>query len=90
MSVDIESLIIDDGQDSKQLVKEKGYPGSVKFRAGDIRDLNLWIGYDPECNNPYHGQVWGNPRHNHFTQSQKKNLRKISKWHVKINNAFIV
>ena len=47
MSVDIESLIVQAGEDPKEYVTTPKYTGSVAFSAGAARDLRLRVGYHP-------------------------------------------
>lgn len=85
MSVDIESLIIENDHDPKEYVTTPIFTGSVSFLASDVRELELRIGYDPISENPYHGEVWGNnQRPNRFSNSQKKKLKAASKWYVEL------
>lgn len=86
MSVDIEKLILEDGQEPKQFVTTPTFTGSVSFSAKEIRDLNLRIGYDPRPENPYHGEVWGERRPNRFSKGQKNTLLSTAKWYVKLDN----
>lgn len=90
MSVDVETLIVKSGLDPKNYVKTPVFTGAVAFSAGDVRALNLMVGYDPLEENPYHGEVWGNTKPNHFSGSQKKGLRQVSKWYVELPDVDIV
>jgi len=89
MSVDIESLIINNGCDPKEYVTTPTFTGSVSFFAGDARKLDLVIGYDPISENLFHGEVWGSKRPSRFSNSQKRRLMAISKWYVKLENIFL-
>ncbi len=84
MSVDIEALIVAAGIDPKEFVTTPVYTGSVILSAQAIRDLKLWIGYDPISGNPYHGQVWLPESKNNFTGSQKSGLANAAAWYVEI------
>lgn len=86
MSVDVEALIIADGHDPKEYVTTPVFIGSVAFSAGVARALDLRVGYDPIPKNPYHGEVWGNPRPNRFSNSQKKGLMAASAWYVELKD----
>lgn len=86
MSVDIEALILDGGDDPKQYVITPIFTGSVAFSADNARNLGLKIGYDPIPENPCHGEVWGSPRANRFSSSQKKGLLAASEWYVEIED----
>jgi hypothetical protein len=84
MSVDIEKLILAAGLDPRQYVTTPKYIGSVAFSAGSARAAKLFVGYDPLPENPFHGEVWGNPRPDRFTGTQKKKLAAASEWYVQI------
>ena len=85
MSVDIESLMIADGQDPRVYVTTPVFLGSVSFYAADIRGLQLRVGYDPIPGNPYHGEVWGGfERPNRFTSAQSRGLAAAARWYVEI------
>lgn len=90
MSVDILGLIVQAGLEPKGFVTTPVFTGSVKFTADFIRKLDLWIGYEPNLpDNPYHGEVWGNPRPNRFTDGQKKALLRGCDWYVEIPDVIL-
>lgn len=74
MSVDIEAQIVQANLDPREYVTTPVFTGAVSFVAGAVRALNLRIGYDPIDENPYHGEVWGNPRPNRFKKFTKKGI----------------
>ena len=88
MSVDIEALMLADHIDPKTFVTTPGFTGSVVFSAGDIRDLGLWVGYDPISanpgakGNPYHGEVWTAAPSKRFSNTQSSGLAKAAQWYV--------
>jgi hypothetical protein len=84
MSVDIESLLVAAGIDPKGFVTTPVYIGSVAFSAISIRNLHLWIGFDPVPNNAFHGQVWPTQPKRNFTDSQKSGLANAAAWYVEI------
>lgn len=84
MSVDIENLINRAGKDPRIYVKTPVFIGSVAFLARDIRALELWIGYDPVPDNPYHGEVWTKVEKKSFTETQKKGLANSARWYVEL------
>ncbi|WP_254693981.1 hypothetical protein [Sulfitobacter sp. D7] len=90
MSVDIEAKIIAAGVEPAEFVTTPVFTGSVQFSANSIRNLNLWIGYEPVDDNPHHGEVWGNPRPNKFTNGQKRGLRQEATWYVQLENVELV
>jgi len=90
MSVDLEANIIAANLDPKEYVTTPIFTGSVSFLAGAARGLNLWVGYDPIPDNPYHGEVWGNPRPNRFSGSQKKGLHNACEWYVPLVGVEII
>ncbi len=73
MSVDLQKLIEEAGLDPKTYVLSPPWIGAVRFTAGGLRTEGLIVGYDPEANNPYHGQVWGN-----FSKQIQKRLAAIA------------
>ncbi len=89
MSVDVEARIIADDLDPHEYVTTPVFTGSVSFLASAARALNLWIGYDPIPDNPYHGEVWGNPRPNRFSGGQKKGLQNACEWYVPLEGVEI-
>ena len=84
MSVDIEQAILAAGIDPKNFVTTPVYTGSVVFLAQAVRDLNLWIGFDPVPDNAYHGQVWPTEPKRNFTEIQKSGLANSAAWYVEI------
>ncbi len=91
MSVDIEKLIVDSGNDPEEYVTTPKYIGSVAFTAQSIRDLDLMVGYNPVDGNPHHGEVWGaGGRPNKFSNSQKRGLIAAAEWYVQIHDVEII
>ena len=90
MSVDIESLIVAAGEDPHAYVTTPVFTGSVALPAGEVRALDLWIGYDPIVDvpdvqdNPYHGGVWSKTEKNSFSERQKSGLAKLARWYVEL------
>ena len=89
MSVDIEALIMADGENPRNVVTTPVFVGSISFAAGAARALDLQIGYDPLPDNPYHGEVWGISRPNRFSKGQKNGLIAASSWYVEIEDVDI-
>ena len=89
MSVDIEALLLAAGLAPMTYVTTPVFTGSVSFSAGSIRALGLWIGYDPLDGNLYHGEVWGHPRPNRFSTSQKAGLAAAAVWYVEVEGVEI-
>jgi hypothetical protein len=79
MSVDIQAEIEKAGLDAKQYVTTPRWTGSILFQAGQLRNEDFQVGYDPLPGNPYHGEVWGN-----FSRSRQKRLLDLSEWFVEI------
>jgi hypothetical protein len=79
MSVDIEKLIVESGQDPRVFVTTPRWTGSVFFHARPLRDLQLMVGYNPVDENPFHGEVWGIS-----SRSTQRKLKNIYVWYVKI------
>ena len=59
MSVDLQRLIEEAGLDAKVYVVSPPYIGAVRFTCGALRSEGFNVGYDPEPENLYHGEVWG-------------------------------
>lgn len=96
MSVDIESLMIEQNVTPKVFVTTPIYTGSVAFTAQSIRKINLWVGYDPIRNvagipdNPYHGEVWAKTQKKNFSDAEKTGLAKLASWYVKLPDVDLV
>lgn len=96
MSVDIERLIVGAGVNPQEYVTTPVFTGSVALRAGDVRALGLWVGYDPiegvhyVPDNPYHGEVWSPTERKNFTDSQKSALAHLAQWYVPLPNVDLV
>ena len=58
--------------------------------AGKVRELDLWVGYDPVKDvpdvpdNPHHGEVWATKPKKSFTNAQKNGLAKLARWYVEL------
>lgn len=89
MSIDIEALIISDGQDPKRFVTTPTFTGSVVFTAGAARDLGLLVGYHEVPDNKYHGEVWGSNRPNRFSKRQRNGLLASSEWYVELDGVLL-
>ncbi|TIN38842.1 MAG: hypothetical protein E5Y10_25000 [Mesorhizobium sp.] len=84
-SVDIESLIIEQGDDPTVYVTTPRWIGSIRYEAGNLHTAGFCIGWDPLPDNPCHGAVWGT-----FTNDQIRNvLPKMASWLVPINGVDI-
>ena len=86
MSVDIEALIADGGNDPADYVTSEDFPGAVAFSAAEIRALDLMVGYSPIPENPYHGEVWRKTEARRFTGTQQNGLRDAATWYVEIED----
>lgn len=84
MSIDLQRQIEEAGIDAREFVTTPCWTGSVIFKAGDLRNEEFKVGFDPITDNPYHGQVWGN-----FTNGKKKRMRRFCVWFVPIDNVSI-
>jgi hypothetical protein len=73
MSVDLQKLIEEAGLDPKSYILSPPWIGAVWFTAGSLRAEGLMVGYDPDLDNPYHGQVWGT-----FTSKTPKRLAALA------------
>jgi hypothetical protein len=79
LSIDIEKVAHELGLDPKGSMNRGVFLGAISLKAKDYRDEQLMVGFDPEKDNPCHGQVWGNPGN----KKRKRLLRKAS-WYVEI------
>ena len=84
LSVDLKRQIEEAGLDARQYVTDARWLGSIYFTAGALRENGFLVGSDPLPNNPYHGEIWGS-----FTTAQKKILRPLCRWFVRIDNVEI-
>lgn len=84
MSVDLQKQIEDAGLDAQAFVTSPFWIGSVRFKAGQLRNEEFKVGYDPSRKNPYHGEVWGS-----FTESKRRRLKELCEWFVPIENVSI-
>jgi hypothetical protein len=80
MSVDIERLITEAGQDVPAHVTTPPWIGSIRVTAALLRGYDLQVGFSPLPTNPFHGEAWGK-----ITKKQSKALRLASTWIVEIN-----
>lgn len=78
MSIDLERQIIEAGLVPRDYVTTPRWIGSVVFKAGDLRNEGLRIGFHPLPDNPYHGEVWG------LTSSHARRLKGLATWYVSI------
>ena len=96
MSVDIESLIVDAGEDPHTYVTTPVFTGSVALPAGKVRALDLLVGYEPikdvpnVQDNPHHGEVWAKTERKSFSEAQKSGLAKAARWYVELPDVDIV
>lgn len=81
MSIDLQQQIEEAGIVARTFVTTPTWTGSILFKAGQLRAEGFLVGYDPETDNPYHGQVWGN-----FTKAKVRKLRCLCVWFVLIEN----
>jgi hypothetical protein len=79
MSVDLESFILESGQDPRAFVTTPLWRGSVCFQVGVLRGEGLQVGYHPMDGNKFHGEVWGATK-----RSQQKRLQDLAAWYVPI------
>ena len=96
MSVDVLGLINAANVDAHTFVTTPVYTGSVSFTVSVARAAKLWVGFDPlvetseDAANPYHAEVWGNPRPDRISKGQQKALLRICMWFVEIRGLLIV
>lgn len=79
LSVDLEALILSDELDPRKIVSAPEWLGTVSLTAGEFRSEDYQVGYDPQPENIYHGEVWG-----HFSRGRRKRLLGIAQWYVEI------
>jgi hypothetical protein len=58
MSVDIVEWMVADQLDELHFLSDPTH-GAVRIRVGDLRALDLKVGWDPDGGHKYHGAVWG-------------------------------
>lgn len=80
MSVDLEAPIIEAGLDVGNYVTSPLWTGSIRFTAGELRQEELQVGFDPLPMNPYHGAVWGQ-----FSRGKQRRLLSIATWLVPVS-----
>ncbi|WIY54118.1 hypothetical protein O9Z70_06250 [Devosia sp. YIM 151766] len=77
LSVDLETQLLEDGEDPVTYVAKPPFIGSVVFPAGDVRALGFKVGFNPlPPDLPHHGEIWGVQ-----TKSQKRALQQRATWH---------
>ena len=92
MSVDVLGLMRSAQIDPVAFVTSPKYTGSVAFPAGVARGVGMRVGYDPldatatDPANPYHAEIWGNPKPEKFSKAQQKALMSACNWFVEIPN----
>ena len=103
MSVEIESLIKQDGKNPQNHIKTyKKFLGAVylnveevrnaEFEVGDRKNrkvIGFQVGRTPNSNSQYHGDVWGKGQINYGKPGMKK-LRSICEWCVPIPGVTIL
>lgn len=83
MSIDLESWIEGAGLDARQFVTTPRWAGSVRLVAGDLREANCQVGWDPLertsefPDNPYHGEVWGIA-----DKEKQREVHQLAEWYV--------
>jgi hypothetical protein len=58
MSVDLVRWMAEDGFPELYYLADDTV-GAKRIRVGDLRDLGLQVGWDPDGGHPHHGAVWG-------------------------------
>lgn len=58
MSVNIEEWMIADCLDPLHYLEDQSH-GATRINVGDLRAQGFQVGWDPQPNNPHHGEVWG-------------------------------
>lgn len=86
LSIDVLKLMEKDGVDAEEFVTTPKYTGSVLLHVSEIRKEELWVGYEPVQDNPYHGEVWRQPSGGSFSRGVKRRLQKSASWFVPIPN----
>lgn len=84
LSVDLQRQIEEAGQDARTFVTTPRWVGSIRFEAAQLRELAFMVGYSPQTDNPFHGEVWGT-----FSRANQKLLRQRCVWFVQIDNVSI-
>lgn len=84
MSVNLQNEIEQANIDARAYVSSPPWLGAVRFEAGQLRAIELIVGYDPLPGDPHHGEVWGN-----FSKGKKRQLLNIANWFVAIDGVSI-
>jgi|JI10StandDraft_1071094.scaffolds.fasta_scaffold75475_2 hypothetical protein len=59
VSLDIEKLIVEQGQQPAQYVTSPKHPAAISWSVGALRQqAECFVGYDPLPDNPAHGAAW--------------------------------
>ncbi|KRE02623.1 hypothetical protein ASE61_15205 [Bosea sp. Root670] len=85
MSVDLEPSIIEAGTDPREHVTSPKWIASVRFTVEQLRSLELQVGFDPQADNPHHGQAWGA-----FPGGKRKRLAAAAAWFVPLDDVDLI
>jgi hypothetical protein len=84
LSVDLQKEIEEANIGVEQFVMNPPWIGAIRYEAGQFRDEDLKVGFDPLPENPYHGEVWGS-----FTRSKQKKLLELAEWFVQLDGVVL-
>lgn len=84
MSIDLKCLIERANLSVADYVTTPVFTGSVEFEVSTVRSKSMIVGFDPLPENPYHGEVWGSQKPNHFTRSQVRAIQSSARWLVRL------
>jgi hypothetical protein len=71
--------------DPRSFVTTPRWAGSILLNVGLLREEGFRVGYSPQPENPFHGEVWGE-----FNRSQVEALRHAARWFVEIPEVGLV
>ena len=82
ISVEVESLIKKKYNNLDEYLSnlERNFDGALIVRVGDFSKLNLIVVAEISPHNPFHGQIYGNPKGSKISPSEKKTILSCSDW----------
>jgi hypothetical protein len=90
LSVDLEQLLLADNVDAIEHVKRGEALGAIALTVSCFRDRHFLVGFDPQPNNDYHGNVWQRPALNaKLTRGMRNALLREAEWFITIDGVAI-
>ena len=81
LSVDLEQLLVQDGEDVDDFFKDGDCLGVVSFPVEEVRQNDFLVGYEPIPTDIYHGEVW-QPQLKRNTFA--KQIKEYASWFIPI------